>query len=438
MLRWSGTIHGRATAVAGLAFATNGLTLGILSLALAGLRTAWGITPAQAGQVTMAAGLGQLLGGLLMGHVADHLGRRAGYGITVALSSLATGASALAPSLGWLVLLAFLAGVGFGGVAPIVTSLVGELAPRERRGELMGWTQVVWILGWIVAVTGGAALEHGLGWRGVFALGILPVGLAVVGPRLVPESPRFLIAHGRRREAEEVARKLATRFGVVLDLPPQERADPASVWDHLRELWGPRFRRRSVVLWTVWFVMIGAYNGPVVWLPAIASASGFVHGGAATLLIALAMLPTTVASTLLLDRVGRKPVMTSSLVLAACGALAVALARHETTFVAGGAGLAAGTLAAWPVVLSYAAELYPTRIRATASGWASGAGRLAGIAAPALLGAVMRTWGTGRGVALGACAASLGLAAFLVAAFGEETAGRSLEETAELVPTVSP
>jgi putative MFS transporter len=428
-----GTVHGRATLVAALAFATNGLTLGILSIALLGLRGAWGLTPAQAGLLTMAAGAGQLLGGLVMGHAADRIGRRAGYGLTVALSGLATGLSAAAPSLSWLLPLVFLSGVGFGGVAPIVTSLVGEFAPPEQRGALMGWTQVVWILGWIAAVTGGAALDRALGWRAVFALGALPLVLGVLGPRLVPESLRFLLAHGRTQDAERLARDLARRFGESIALPPQEPAQPASLLEHLRELWGARFRRRTAVLWLVWFVMIGAYNGPVVWLPAIASASGVPHVGAATLVIAVSMLPTTVASTLVLDRVGRKPVMVGSLLLAALGALTLALARAEAVFVLGGAELAAGTLAAWPVVLSYAAELYPTRIRATAAGWASAAGRLAGVAAPAFLGAVMRTWSAGRSPALGTFAVSLGLAAGTVLLWGEETARRTLEDTAEQV-----
>ena len=260
--------------MAGLALGSNGLILGILSFALLGLKAAWGLTPAQASALTMASGAGQLLGGVLMGHVTDAVGRRLGYGVTVAVSSLATGAAALAPSLGWLVPLIFFAGLGFGGVAPVVTSLVGEFAPREQRGALLGWTQVIWICGWLTAGAGGVLFAHTLGWRGVFAVGILPLALAVLGPRLVPESPRFLLAHGRRREAEDLAGNLRARFGAMPEMSDQEQAARASILAHLRELWSPRFRRRSAVLWSVWFVMIGVYNGPVVWLPALLAAAG--------------------------------------------------------------------------------------------------------------------------------------------------------------------
>jgi MFS transporter, putative metabolite:H+ symporter len=421
----------RVTLVAGLAYGSNGITLGVVSFALLGLRTAWGLTTAQASVVTAAVGAGQLVGGISAGYVADGVGRRAAFRLTVALSSLASAAAAAAPSLGWLVASMFVIGIGFGGVTPVATSLVSEFAPASRRGTLLGWTQVIWATGWVMAGVGGVALAHNLGWRGTFAIGALPMILAVVGPRFVPESPRFLLAHGRRTEAEVLAAALARRYGVTVDLPDQEQAGPASMIAHLRELWGPRFRRRSFLLWTVWFVMIGAFQGPIIWLPAMLEASGARYPAAASLLVALMMLPTTIATTLTLDRLGRKPVLAAALGLAASGAAVIALARTEAAVVIGGGVLAGGVLASWPVILAYAAELHPTRIRATATGWASAAGRAAGIVAPLFLAVLMRTWTGGRSEALAAVAISLVAAAAIVLVFGEETTGRGLEEVAE-------
>src|SRR5207302_1895379 len=154
-----GTLHARVTLLAGLAFGSNGITLGVISYALLGLKASWGLTPGQAGLLVMASGAGQLTGGILVGYLADWVGRRWGYGVTVALSSLATASAALAPSLPWLVLALFIAGIGFGGVAPVATSLVGEFAPHESRGALMGWTQVIWIAGWILAALGGLVCD---------------------------------------------------------------------------------------------------------------------------------------------------------------------------------------------------------------------------------------------------------------------------------------
>jgi len=426
----------RVTVLAGLAFASNGLNLGVLSFALPGLRTSWGLAPWQAGLIVAVHGAGQLLGGVAMGHAADWMGRRAGYAATVALSAVAMGGAALVPGLAWLVGLMFVAGIGFGGVAPVAGSMVGEFAPREIRGALMGWTQIIWILGWIVAALGAVA-AHGVDWRLVFAVGALPLALAVIVPWLVPESPRFLLAHGRRAEAEALARQLWERFGARIDLPAQERAVRVSVAAHLRELWSPRFRRGTLLLWVVWWVMIGAYNGPVVFLPAMLAAQGFPNADWVSLLISCAMIVPTLAATLLLDRVGRKPVFVGALALGALGAAVLGVARSELGLVLGGIGLAGGVLGAWPVILAYAAELYPTRIRATATGWASAAGRTAGILSPAALGILIHQWSSGRAVAMSACVAALIGGIVIILVFGQETAGRALEDITGADPAPS-
>jgi MFS transporter, putative metabolite:H+ symporter len=429
---WS-SLHGRVTLLAGLAFGSNGLTLGVISFALPGLRESWGLTPAQAGALVMASGTGQLVGSLLIGYVADSMGRRAGYAATVALSSLATGAGALAPTLPVLLGLLFLAGVGFGGVAPVATSLVGEFAPRTSRGAMMGWTQIIWVLGWIVAAVGSVFLAHGVAWRAVFLIGLLPVVLAAAGFWLVPESLRYLLAHGRHLEAESLARALTDQYGVRPELPAQELAGRVSLRAHLAELWGPRFRQRSIMVWAVWFVMIGAYNGPVILLPAVLAAAGVPRAAVAALFISVVMALPVAAATALIDRVGRKPVIITGLSVSAVGAAGVGAARGEAGLVLAAIALAGGVLASWPVILSYAAELYPTRIRATAVGWAAAAGRTGAILSPGLLGLLLKSWTGGRSLALNIFACALVIAALIVAILGEETAGRSLEEVAEAV-----
>jgi putative MFS transporter len=424
-------LYRRVTFLAGLGYGSNGVTLGVVSFALLGLAANWRLTPGQASLVTAAVGAGQLIGGVSAGYVADGLGRRRAFGITVGLSSVAAALAAAAPSLDWLVAAMLLMGIGFGGVAPVATSLVSEFAPAARRGALLGWTQVLWATGWLIAGVGGVLLAGTLGWRGTFAIGALPFALALAGPRLIPESPRFLLAHGRRREAEALVADLKRRYGVALDLPDQEQASRVSMLAHLRELWGPRFRRRTFLLWTVWFTMIGAFQGPIIWIPAMLQASAAWRPAEASVLVALMMLPPTIAATFTLDRYGRKPVIVAALGLAAAGAMVVAVAPTEAAFVLGGGALAGGVLAAWPVILAYASEMYPTRIRATATGWASAAGRAAGIAAPLLLAALMRTWTSGRLEALTVVAAALVAAVGIVLVLGEETAGRGLEEIAE-------
>jgi putative MFS transporter len=183
------------------------------------------------------------------------------------------------------------------------------------------------------------------------------------------------------------------------------------------------------MVWTVWWIMIGSYNGPVSWLPTMLQASGAAHAERVALLFSCAMIVPTTIATLLVDRAGRKPVIVGALVLGAVGAAVLAVARGETMLVLGGILMGGGVLAAWPVILSFAAELYPTRIRATATGWASAAGRTAGILSPALLGLLIGSWSGGHG-AIGIYVVALAAAAVIVLVLGEETTGRSLEDIA--------
>jgi putative MFS transporter len=262
-------------------------------------------------------------------------------------------------------------------------------------------------------------------------IGLTPLLLAVVSYRLAPESPRFLLAHGRRAEAESVLASIERRYGLRLELPEQRRARRRSnPFSSLAELWGPSLRRRTITLWLTWFVMVASYNGPFIWLPSILAGSGIDDARAAriALFAALWMIPASIVSVLSIDQLGRRRLLLPALGIATIGMLTLAFARSDLLVIVGGAGVAGGLLAGWPVILGYTAELYPTRMRATASGWAGAFARTGGIISPLLLGQLIRSWGSGLTLALSVFAALLALATLLVLFEGQETSGRALEE----------
>lgn len=415
--------HRRVTLIVGLAFASNGLALGAMSFALAGLREDWRLDPAAAALLLLVSSVGQSLGAILIGGLADRFGRRPLLATTAGLVALGLALGSVAPGLGALAGCFFLAGLGFGGVAPVGSSLLSEFAPPSARGRLMAWTQVLWVSGYCGSALAGALLLPTLGWRPVLGLGLLNALFALLAPRLVPESPRYLLAHGRAPDAEALAR----RYGIPLAAAPATRRPPHA---SLAELFAPAFRRRTAVLWTTWFVMIAAYNGPVVLFPALLGGmgQGIEPAARSALLVALAQFPAVLAAAAVGDQVGRRPLLVAALGVAGAGAALVGIASSGPLLVVGGGALAAGLLAAWPPILAYAAELYPTRMRATAAGWAGAVARLGAVLSPLAASTLLGAWGGSLGALFGLYALLLVGAALVVFIWGEETVGRTLEE----------
>ncbi len=434
--------HWRITLLAGLAFAGNGIDAGVVSFALPGVRADWGLTPGELGLILPAIGLGQLIGAIGCGSLADRFGRRWMFCTSAMVAGLGTGLAGLAPSPLILALVLFGSGLGFGAIAPVAGALVSEFAPPAHRGRLIGVTQVLWVLGWSAAALGGGWFAEQLGWRGILGLGAAPIAVALVGVFLVPESPRFLVARGRRREALDLSARMKRRHGIELpiaELPTRDTAGLPGPRENLAaapllgfaELWGARFRRRTFTLWTTWLAMNAAYTGPITWLPVLLVSAGSARALELSALVGFSMVPATILSSLLIDRVGRKPLMQGSLGAAAIGSVILVLGRSDPVMTFGAIGVAGGILAAWPVVLSWAAEQYPTRIRATASGWASGFARLGSICAPVVIGLLLGVASESLTLALLPFAALLCGAVVSVTVFARETMGRTLEETSE-------
>jgi putative MFS transporter len=422
--------HWGIAVFAGLAFAGNGIDAGVVSFALPGVRAEWGLSPGELSFIVPVTGVGQLIGAIACGSLADRFGRRLAFCLTGLVAGLGTGLAGLAPDPFVLGLLLFVGGLGYGAVAPVAGALVSEFAPPAYRGRLIAVTQILWVTGWSAAATGGGWFEAELGWRGILALGGFPVLIGLLGYLLVPESPRFLIARGRVQEALDLTRGLERRHGIFLAMGELPRRDAtASPLGNLLELWRSRFRRRTFTVWTVWVAMNAGYTGLIVWLPVILSGFGTGRSMQGAALVGYSMIPATILSALLIDRAGRRPLMLASLGVAAGGALALALGQGELVALIGAGAVACGVLSAWPVILSWAAELYPTRIRGTAGGWASGFARLGSIGGPMAVGLLLGPAADNRVAAVLPIALLLLAAVVCVAIFGQETVGRSLEET---------
>jgi len=390
--------HGRLLVGSGLGWALDALDVGLLSFVIAQLAVVWSSDKGALAFVASAGFAGMAIGAAVGGSLSDRLGRKTVFALTLLVYGLATGLSALSWSVGALLVLRFVVGLGLGAELPVASTLVSEFSPRRIRGRVVVLLEAFWALGSIAAALVGYLVipTSDDGWRWALLIGALPALYAVFVRLRMPESVRFLESRGRHDEAERTVRVFEEAAGVAQPAAvPRSAADPrridarpadatrASAAALLRD----GLRRRTVAIWVVWFMTNFSYYGAFVWLPTLLVEAGFplVKSFEYTLLITLAQLPGYAASAWLIERWGRRGTLAVFLLGSAVAATAFgfgAVSGSATQIVVSGMFLSFFNLGAWGALYAVTPELYPTRLRGTGAGWAAGVGRIASIAAP--------------------------------------------------------
>ncbi|HLS45948.1 MAG TPA: MFS transporter [Ornithinicoccus sp.] len=443
--------HGKVLTGSGIGWALDAMDVGLISFIMAALIEQWALSQTEASWLGSIGFVGMALGASLGGLLADRIGRRSVFALTLLVYGLATGASALAGGLAVLLVLRFIVGLGLGAELPVASTLVSEFAPARIRGRVVVILEAFWALGWLMAALIAYFIvpQSDSGWRWAFALGLVPALYAVVIRRGLPESVRFLEAKGRHDEAERVVREFEESAGIPSpppaattavdsDEPAQPAtaqpvtaqpatAQPATAQPGLGDLFGPTFRGRTAALWLTWFGVNFAYYGAFIWIPSLLYADGFtlVRSFQFTLIITLAQLPGYALAAVLIEVWGRRATLATFLAASAVSAVLFGQAESETMLLVTGCALSMANLGAWGALYAVTPEVYPTRVRATGAGWAAAFGRIASIIAPLLVPVLFR----GGGIAL--VFAVLG-AAFLLATvaslFLPEMTGARLDE----------
>ncbi|RFU20287.1 MFS transporter [Geodermatophilus marinus] len=419
--------HGRLVVGSGVGWALDAMDVGLISFVMAALAVQWALTPTELSWIGSIGFVGMALGATLGGLLADRIGRRQVFALTLLVFGLATGAAALSWSVGALLVFRFLIGLGLGAELPVASTLVSEYAPARIRGRVVVALEAFWAVGWLLAALIGYFVvpASDAGWRWALALGAVPAAYAVVVRRGLPESVRFLELRGRVGEAEAAVRRFERAAGVAA-VPSPAPAAPGRT-PGVRALWAPGHRRPTGALWAVWFGINFGYYGAFIWLPTLLVASGFslVRSFGFTLLITLAQLPGYATAAWLIERWGRRPTLVTFLAGSAVGAGLFAVAEGDTAVLVTGMVLSFANLGAWGAVYAATPEAYPTALRATGAGAAAGFGRIASVAAPLCVPPLLAAGG--NGLVFGVFAA-----AFVLAAAGgallPERRGRALDD----------
>ncbi|TXI14967.1 MAG: MFS transporter [Ottowia sp.] len=383
----------------GLGWMFDAMDVGLLSFILAALKADWGLSAGQMGWLGAINSIGMAMGAIGFGMLADRIGRKQVFVLTLLLFAIASGLSAFATTLTVLFVLRFFIGMGLGGELPVASTYVSERVPAHERGRIVVLLESFWAVGWILAALIAyfviPRFDKDMGWRVALLLGALPAFYALYLRRKLPD-----------------------------DAPTAPAAAGLPWTARLAALWSPAHARSTVMLWVLWFTVVFSYYGMFLWLPSVMVGKGFalIKSFEYVLLMTLAQLPGYFTAAWLIERAGRKFVLVVYLTGTAASAWAFGNADTQGALLLYGALLSFFNLGAWGALYAYSPENYPAPIRASGVGTAAGIGRLGGILGPLAI-PFLGAQGWSTGAIFGLFAATLMVGVLAVALLGRETRG---------------
>ena len=354
----------------------DGFDLTIVAVALPSVIKQWQLDAGTQSLVVSSAIIGSFVGAAWLGRLTDRFGRKAMYAIDLLAFVLFALLTAVSQNAWQLILFRFLLGVGIGADYPISATVVAEFSSRHKRGQHGTFLAAMWFVGAVAAyVVGLACLPLGENaWRYMLGVGAVFALVVFVFRMTLPESPRWLQSKGRHEEAEAVMLAVTGERVVV--------ARETQTQGNLAELFSRPMLRRTLFVLGFWFCYATAYYGISMYAPTLITP--FSHGSRVLTivgsgLIAILGMTGAIIGMNLVDRWGRRPLLITSFAGLSAALLLLALNSRPTfaflivlfscavLFANSGGGI---------LNFVYPTELFPTSVRAGASGLATSVSRI--------------------------------------------------------------
>lgn len=353
---------------------------------------AWNLTAVEGTQIATSGLIGMTVGALAIGTLTDKLGRRWVMIVSVLAFSLLTLGMGFVGSVWMFILLRFLAGVGLGGCLPTAISMVTEFRGRSRAGSSTTTVMTGYHVGAVLTALLAILMIADFGWHSLFIVGAIPgIILAPVMYFLLPESPQYLLAKGRREEAQVIADKYGMELSDELDLAA---AEDQGEQNSLSALVSPKYRRNSLAIWGASFMGLLLVYGLNTWLPQIMRAADYDLGNALGFLMVLnigaivgLIIAGKVSDIHSPRKVGLLWFVTSAVFLALLAIKMPLIGLYAIVFITG-----VFVFSSQNLVYAFVGENHPSSMRATAMGFSAGIGRLGAISGP-LLGGLLISLG---------------------------------------------
>ncbi|XP_015082253.1 organic cation/carnitine transporter 7-like [Solanum pennellii] len=443
---------------AGLGSVSEAVETMILSFIGPALRSQWALSPTQESLMSTVVFVGMLIGALFWGFITDSYGRRKGLLSIALVTAVCAILSIFSPNYNWLLAVRMMVGFGAGG-GLVYGSWFLEFVPSEYRGMWMMMYAGFWTMGTILEALLALMIMPRLGWRWLLALSSIPSFAGLLLFVFTVESPRYLCAIGRTRDAYDILKKIAVVNKT--QLPPgklvssqvteehEELLSPGksrvsilkSGFSSLLMLLSPALLRNTLLIWVVYIGNAFSYYG-IILLTSLFSSGQCQHSSIAlnlnddqslytnVLINSLAEIPGTILAAIMVDTIGRKlsvALMCGLSFLFLLPLLAPQLPALTTGLLFGARTFISGSFV---IVGVYCREIYPTSVRSTGIGVANSVGRIGPMISPIVVVHLLR--GCHQTAAIACFEAVLALSAVSVMLLTVETKGRELIDTQDV------
>lgn len=368
----------------------DGYDLVIYGVVLPILMDQWDLNPYVAGLLGSSALFGMMFGAMGFGMLSDRLGRKKVIITCVVLFSVTTVINGFATTPWQFGILRFIAGLGIGGVMPNVVSLMSEYSPAKRRSTLVALMFSGYAVGGMMSAGLGIWIVPNYGWEIMFYLAVVPMLMLPFMLKFLPESVAFLMAQKREGEARDILTQVAPLKHIneqdVLTVPPTTDSKAPVL-----ELFRDGRAMSTMMFWVAFFCCLLMVYALGSWLPKLMSNAGYALSSSLMFLMVLNVgaIIGAVGGGWLADRLSLRSVLVSFFILGS-GSLVLLGYESPMWFLYILVGIAGATTIGSQILLyAYVAQYYPTSIRSTGLGWASGIGRNGAIVGPLLGGALL-------------------------------------------------
>ncbi len=369
-----------ATGISALGGMLFGYDIGVISGAILFIKKTFSLSSSMEEIVVSSVLVGSLFGAVAGGMLADRLGRRKLLIATAAVFVLGAMGAALAPTTAWLIAARVLAGVAIGVASFVAPLYISEIAPVAIRGKLVSINQVALTSGIVISYLVDYAFAGAQAWRWMFAMAVIPATAFGIGLLFIPDSPRWLAARGHADRAEVVLKQIRPPEQVEAELGDIQKS-VAKQKGNWSELLSPLLRSAMIVgVGLAIAQQLTGINTVIYYAPTIFKFAGFSSASVAILAsvgVGVVNLALTLVAMQLIDRVGRRPLLLTSLAGMTLGLLVLGLAFSLPRLSGSLGWIAVASLMVYvgsfavglgPVFWLVLSEIYPLRIRGRAMG----------------------------------------------------------------------